>query len=146
MRIVLDTNILVRANAKALGPARELILAITHGPSIFILSPFLISEVERVLLYPRVRSLWQLSDSGILEHVDFLKANAELIYPTQTGRTVVADPQDDAVMHTATAGQADVICTLDRHFYSQSVTSYCRQRGIRVLDDVALLDELRQQE
>ena len=146
MRIVLDTNVLVRANAKALGPAHELIRAIIDGPSVLILLPFLISEVERVLFYPRVRSLWQLSDSGIREHLDLLKANAELIYPTQTERTVVVDPQDDAVIHTATAGRADVICTLDRHFYAEGVTSYCRQRGIRVLDDVALLDELRRQE
>jgi hypothetical protein len=38
MRIVLDTNILVRANAKAKGPARELLLFIVNSP-------------EHVLLY-----------------------------------------------------------------------------------------------
>ena len=52
MRIVLDTNVLVRANAKALGPARELILTIIKSSSTFFLSPFLISEVERVLSCP----------------------------------------------------------------------------------------------
>jgi predicted nucleic acid-binding protein len=42
MRIVLDTNILVRANAKAKGPARALLLLIVKSPEhVLLLSPFL---------------------------------------------------------------------------------------------------------
>jgi predicted nucleic acid-binding protein len=49
MRIVLDTNILVRANAKARGPARELLLLIVDSPEhTLLLSPFLLEELERV--------------------------------------------------------------------------------------------------
>jgi hypothetical protein len=51
MRIVLDTNILVRANAKVRGPARELLQLIVGSPDhVLLLSPFLQQELERVFL------------------------------------------------------------------------------------------------
>jgi len=49
MSIVLDTNILVRANVKAQGPAREALLKIISGNHVLITSPFLLREVERAL-------------------------------------------------------------------------------------------------
>ena len=56
MRIVLDTNILVRANAKARGPARELLEIIANSPNhTVLLSPFLLDELERGFSYERVR-------------------------------------------------------------------------------------------
>ncbi len=57
MRIVLDTAILVRANAKASGPARRLLEQIALGQHELILSPFLLEETERVLNYPRIQGL-----------------------------------------------------------------------------------------
>ena len=51
MRIVLDTNILVRANAKA----RELLQLIVGLPDhVLLLSPFLQQELERVFSDERV--------------------------------------------------------------------------------------------
>jgi predicted nucleic acid-binding protein len=56
MRIVLDTNILVRANAKARSPARELLqLIVASLDHVLIPSPFLAQELELVFSYERVR-------------------------------------------------------------------------------------------
>jgi predicted nucleic acid-binding protein len=56
MKIVLDTNILVRANARARGPARELLQVIASSPEhTLLLSAFLLQELERVFSYERVR-------------------------------------------------------------------------------------------
>ena len=52
MRIVLDTAILVRATAKAIGPARLLLERIAAGGHELFMSPFLLEETERVLNYP----------------------------------------------------------------------------------------------
>lgn len=51
MRIVLDTNILVRANPKVSpqGLARDLLLTTVSGPHTLILSPAIMVEVQRVL-------------------------------------------------------------------------------------------------
>jgi predicted nucleic acid-binding protein len=64
MRIVLDTNILVRASAKARGPARELLQLIVASPRhVLLLSPFLLQELERVLSYERIRTLSKLTEA-----------------------------------------------------------------------------------
>lgn len=55
MRVLLDTNVLVSAITRRDGPARELTRLMT-GPHVLVTSAFLLSELQRVLAYPRVRS------------------------------------------------------------------------------------------
>ena len=51
MRITLDANILVRANTRAQGPARELLTLIgSRGPHTLVLSRHILSEVKRTLV------------------------------------------------------------------------------------------------
>jgi putative PIN family toxin of toxin-antitoxin system len=142
MRIVLDTNILVRANIKARGPARDLLLKIAYADRILIISPFLLREVERALAYPRLQNLWHLSSQDIQEHVQFLSAISELVHPIIEAPVVLRDPHDDAIVYTAVYGKADVLCTLDRDFFDPKVIAFCRNRGIAVLSDVELLQKL----
>jgi hypothetical protein len=62
MRIVLDTNILVRANPNSNGVARILLLTILESAEhVLVLSPFLLRETERVLNYPRLQAIWPLT-------------------------------------------------------------------------------------
>jgi predicted nucleic acid-binding protein len=56
---------------------------------------------------------------------------------------IASDPDDDPVILTAVRGQADVLCTLDRHLYDPKVRAYCTQRNIDVLTDTELLQQLR---
>ncbi len=39
--------------------------------------------------------------------------------------------------------KANVLCTLDRHLRRQDVREYCERRGIQILTDVELLENLR---
>lgn len=142
MRIVLDTNILVRANIKAQGPAREALLKIISGNHVLITSPFLLREVERALAYPRVRKLWRLSLQDIQEHVQLLVKVSELVHPIIGAPVVLKDPADDPVIYTAVSGKADAICTLDRDFLEAGVVAFCRNHGIFILTDVELLQRL----
>jgi putative PIN family toxin of toxin-antitoxin system len=115
MRIVLDTNILVRANAKARGPARELLQIIIGSPDhTLLLSPFLLQELERVFSYRRVRTLSKLTDDEIAEYLNYLRATdiSELVFPGPAPPVVPSDPNDDPVVHTAVMGRADALCTL----------------------------------
>jgi putative PIN family toxin of toxin-antitoxin system len=139
MRIVLDTNILVRANVKAWGPAREILLRIAHGDHVLITSPFLLREVERALAYPRLQRLWRLSSQDIREHVQFLVKISELVDPVIGAPVVLRDPNDDPVIYTAVSGKAAFLCTLDRDLFEPSVLEFCRNRGISILSDVELL-------
>lgn len=146
MRIVLDTNILVRAHANARGPARELLLLIARTPEhTLLLSPFLLQELERVFGYDRVRELTKLTDEETIEYLRYLRRKdvAEIVFPGIAPRVVPADEEDDPVVHTAVVGRADVLCTLNRHFFAPVVVEYCKERGILLCSDVDLLRVLR---
>src|SRR5271156_4395848 len=58
MRIVVDTNVLVRAAPRAAGPARRLLHEIRTRSHSLILSDFILDELRRVLAYPRVQALF----------------------------------------------------------------------------------------
>jgi len=146
MRIVLDTNILVRANASAKGPARELLQFIVGSTDhTLLLSPFLLQELDRVFSYGRVRALSKLTDWEVAEYLGYLRATevSELVFPGPAPRVVPTDADDDPVVHTAVVGRADGLCTLNRDFYNPSVRDYCRQRGIVIANDVEFLTFLR---
>ena len=142
MRVVPDTAILVRMNAKASGPARRLLERIAFGPYELILSPFLLEETERVLYYPRMQALYDLNPDEIREHIAELVSVAWVVDPVVREPVVLNDPQDDPVIYTAVDGRAEVLCTLDRDFYEPGVIEFCRKHGISVMGDVELLRSL----
>jgi putative PIN family toxin of toxin-antitoxin system len=145
MRITIDTAILVRTNAKATGPARQLLDIIQQCEAVLVLSPFLLQEVERVLGYARVQAIYQLSDAEIRQHLEYLQSIAEIVIPAEGPRVVIKDADDDPVIYTAVAGGADVICTVDRHFYEPDVLAFCSRQGIQLMTEVELLHALRTQ-
>lgn len=64
--------------------------------------------------------------------------------PTAAAAAVVsADPDDDPIVATAVAGQAEVLCTRDRHLRTPAVRAYCSGQGIQVFTDLELLPLLR---
>ena len=144
MRVVLDTNVLVRATKNASGPAREVLCCLDRDEHVLVLSQYLLTELIRVLAYPRVQALHQLTDAECLEFVQSLHDAAEVIVVDDAqSLSVSPDPDDDPVIQTAVQGKANVLCTLDRHLRQEVVQDYCRQHGIDVLTDIELLEVLR---
>lgn len=144
MRVVLDTNVLVRAATPGSGPAREVLRLIRTGPHCLVTSAFLLSELERVLNYPRLRERHQMSHERMRQFIEDYHEAAEVVDVGIAVGPISSDPDDDPVIHTTVAGRADVLCTLDRHLRRDAaVHAYCGEHGIRILDDVALLAELR---
>ena len=138
MRIVLDSNILVRAAWKADGLASRLLRNIAEGPHRLVVSPFILGEVARVLAYPRIQSRWGLTEERIQRHVNRLAAIAEIVETTVAGQVVRADPDDDFIVQTAIAGRAEALCTRDSQLLAPEVVEHCRRHAIRVLDDIDL--------
>ena len=77
MRVVLDSNVLVRAVASPHGPAGELFerLCAQH---VLISSPEMVVELAEVLDYQRIRRLHGLSDEQIAEFIDTIETGALL--------------------------------------------------------------------
>src|SRR6266446_2142919 len=102
MRIVLDTNILARANPRAKGAARALLLAIVESADhVLVVSPFLLRETERVLNYRRLQEIWPLAPTEIEQYTQALQDFAELVNPRVERRVVPGDQEDDPVLEAA---------------------------------------------
>lgn len=139
MRITPDSAILVRASKHNAGPARALIELAYANHHPLILSPYMLREVARVLTYARAKAVFKTDLRDIADFVVFLESISEIYDPVVSEPIVRKDPNDDPVIYTAVVGKADVICTLDRHFYDPPVLEFCRMHNIRVMTDVELL-------
>jgi putative PIN family toxin of toxin-antitoxin system len=143
MRIVLDTNILVRAAASPGGPAGELFERIA-ADHVMVTSVELLSELARVMAYDRVRQLHRLSDAKIGEFIQSIASGAVVIrLSEEPPRVVTNDPDDDRLLATAAVGHADILCTLDRHLFHKDVVAHCQSHAIAIMNDVVLLEKLR---
>ena len=74
MRIVLDTNALVRAHGKSSEQARNLLVELLKRDDRLILSNEILVEVARVLRYPRFQALFGLTEEELLEYTQFLQS------------------------------------------------------------------------
>lgn len=144
MRVVLDTNILARARTGPRGPAGDA-LRIVLQDQLLIVSPSLLTELSRVLKYPRMRELHGADDAGIDEYIRDLQQAACVVAPAEplNPPLVTNDPDDDAVIAAALAGAATVICTRDRHLLHTDVRAQCAGIGIKILTELELLAQIR---
>ena len=143
MRVVLDTTILVRAGASPHGLARHLLLAIITAKHPLILSNEMLHELAKVLRYPRVMAIHRLPETKIYDFVEFLREAAEIVPLNPLFTAPIRDINDLIVLQTAVIGEADVICTTDRDFFQPATSMFLHQLGIAVMDDIALIKQLR---
>jgi putative PIN family toxin of toxin-antitoxin system len=143
MIVTFDSSILVRATKRSNGPARRVIGALAaHPDHVIALSLFILGEVGKVLSYPRMQMLFGLTAEEIHGHVNFLRAISRIVQPQIGLPVVLLDPNDDAVLYTAVAAGADILCVRDRHFYDDHVLAFCARENILVMDELTLLEIL----
>jgi putative PIN family toxin of toxin-antitoxin system len=109
-RIVLDTNVLVSALGWR-GPSHDIVASCLDYKYDLLLSPDLLTELEKVLRYPK----FHFQDSAILDYLTLLAKSAEIVIPDLKVAIVQADPDDNRVLECALAGNAEVIVTGDDH-------------------------------
>jgi putative PIN family toxin of toxin-antitoxin system len=143
VRVLLDVNILVRANEHSQGPARALLRTLIAQRHTILISSEMLVELARVLRYPRVQALYRLSEEQIYEYVQYLRVACEVVRVDQPRNVLMRDPNDIAVLQAAIGGEADVICTLDGDFYDPETREFCAMLGIEVCTDVDLASKLR---
>ena len=143
MRIVLDTTILVRTTEKSQGPARQLLLEIIGEGQSLVPSNEILSEVAKVLRYPRLQEFYGLSEDRIYEFIGLLRDVAEIVVLSPFLILPSRDANDIVILQTAILGEADVLCSKDEDFYSPPASEFLRKAEIVVMDDVSLLHRLR---
>ena len=108
MRIVPDTNILVSAEISDRGAVNQL-LRILIAAHYIVLSDAILNELTRIL-----SARFGYSNEAVSEVIARLTVGAEIVEPTTFDRQICRDPDDDAILGTAVAGNADCIVTGDR--------------------------------
>ncbi len=136
---MLDTNALVRAHIRSSSQARDLLDEILTQRHHLVTSNEILVELTRVLRYPRFQSLYGLTESDLLEYVQFLQSVSHVVLLDPQYRAPLRDPNDLIVLQTAERGEADILCTHDTDFYDHATLSYCAARGIEVCQELTLL-------
>jgi putative PIN family toxin of toxin-antitoxin system len=143
VRILLDNAILVRASATGRGLARDLLIQIVESQHVLLLSNEMLYELAKVLRYPEILALHGLSEERVYDYIGFLREVAQIIALNPLFTAPIRDANDIMVMQTAILGEADVLCTRDKDFFENPAYEYLDKIGIVVLDDIALMHELR---
>lgn len=100
----------------------------------------MLRELERVLSYPRLLKRSGLTSDAIAEYLEKLAAVSCLVAPQDVPAKLLGDPTDAAILGTALAGNADVLCTRDADLLEEKVQEFCAARGLQVLTDLELID------
>lgn len=120
VRILHDTNILVRAAISPDGLARKIPDRIRDREEhVLVVSSHVLSEVADVLSRPRMRARWPLTDDEIQRYRQFLSAAGE-----EVSTPAIADPKDQAIIEAAVAARVDAIRTGDVHSEAPSVREF----------------------
>ncbi|NIP33283.1 MAG: putative toxin-antitoxin system toxin component, PIN family [Thermoplasmata archaeon] len=109
MRVVLDTNVLVSAH---LWKGNEWVVLglCRRGDLLSVTSPFILSELERVL-----NQKFKEADGEVSQYITELVTMSDIVIPAGNLSVIDFDPDDDIVLETALVGHADAIITGDSH-------------------------------
>ncbi len=126
MRLVLDTNVVI-SGLLWIGSPRELLALAKDGRYQLFTSAALLEELTTVLERSKFKK--KLAASGLTadEIVDRYALLAKLVRVGATQR-IVADPNDDVVIATALAAEADLIVSGDSHLLALKTF-----KGIRIV-------------
>jgi putative PIN family toxin of toxin-antitoxin system len=143
-KIVLDTNIIARAVVSPRGLAAELFQRVISKENLLCTSGFMLAELDRVLRYPRLRKIHDLSD---IEIEDFVRSVQQLavVIDVEAAQTanITRDRDDDPVIATAIRTKAKYLCSIDQDIHAADVVEHCLAFGVEVVSDVTLIQILR---
>ena len=111
MRIVLDTNVLVSALISREGPPGRVLAAVKHEGLTLVTSAAQLSELRAVLSREQLRPYIRPEEAEDL--LGNLQAVGEVVANLPT-TNVSPDPDDNLILATAIAGQADLIVSGDK--------------------------------
>ncbi len=128
MKIVLDANQFVSAVLVPWGQPAQIMALWRQNLIQVVVSPPIMAEVRRVLLYPRLQQRHGWSEEQVDQFLDNAQAAAIVTPGLLAVDSVPGDPTDDKYLTCAAEGEAEYIVTGDQHLLR--LTTW---RGIRVM-------------
>jgi putative PIN family toxin of toxin-antitoxin system len=117
LKLVLDTNILIKARRSRVGASNALLRMADQGTFRMMVSVPLFLEYEAVLTRPEHLLTSRLTARQALDFLDYLAGIVEPVKLHYLWRPQLSDVADEMVLETAINGRADYIVTFNtRHF------------------------------
>ena len=138
MIIVLDTNVIVSALLSPHGPPAEIIKLWEADRIEVATSPALLTELERVLAYPRIREHFE-DPGNVTALLKRFRMVTTLVEPETSLDVIDRDPPDNRVLECAVAASAAYIISGDDHLLA--IGDY---RGIVILKSADFLLVMKQ--
>lgn len=136
--MVLDSNVWISG---FLVPGRQpsrLALALIQGQHQGLISPYILSEIERALSSLRLSQRYQIRREEIIQFLLTLQTRLEIVEPmpfTYPAR----DPNDLPIVGTALAGRASYLVTGDRDLLDDAnLKEWARKQGLQIISPADL--------
>lgn len=138
LRVVLDANVVASGLITPGGTCgRILAIGARGGAFRMILSPAILREYRRILLYPKVSRYHGLSEAEVRAYVRALEFVSDVV-PGALGLEVVAsDPDDDKYVVAAVEGMATHVVSGDHHLLDIALHD-----GVRMISPAMFLHAL----
>ncbi len=123
MKLVLDTNVFVAGLAYPAGPPGRIVTAWRSGSLQVVLSPWILTEIERVL--PRLARQTALTAGDIRDLVDSLALMADIVEPdadalARAAAAGIRDTGDEPVLAALLASDSEMLVTGDKDLLALS--------------------------
>jgi len=137
MRVVLDANQFVSAVLVPGGRPAQILQAWRTGHFELVLSPAILAEIRRVLLYPRLQRKHGWSEAQIDDFLAGITSAATLMPGTLSIQAVPDDPTDDKYVACALEAGAKYIVSGDKH-----LTRLRRYQGIEIVTTAFFIERV----
>ena len=135
LRVVLDANQFVSAILVPVGHPAQILNAWRRGDLDLLISPAILAEVRRVLLYPRLQRRHAWDEARVDSFLEGVWLAAIPTPGTTAVEAVPDDPSDDKYLVCALEGSAQYIIIGDRHLLRLDPW-----RGMRIVPPAVFLE------
>ena len=135
MKIVVDANLFASGLIKPNSNPSKILNLIKQNQVELILSPAIIKEIKRILLYPKLQKYHRKTAQEIDVYFEDILMFAWIVEGEKTVDVIKADPTDNKYLACAYEGEADYIVFGDHHLLD--IETY---EGIEILKAKSFLN------
>ena len=140
-KVVFDTNVFISAIIKGKSNPGRLLDMVRGGEIELVLSPEILSEIQAVLHYPKIKKIHQLQSEAINAFLKHIASIAQVVQPAKHLGVIKDDPSDNIYLECAVEAHADFIVSGDHH-----LTDLKAYEGIRIMDPATFLRTIHDEE
>jgi len=132
--VVFDTNVIVSALGFRGTPLEAVVYALNDTETEVVASEATLAELERVMTYDRL----PFTDRDREQFLSILRREVAVATPAESVEAVERDPDDDAFLECALAGDADFLVSGDDHLLELGPF-----RGVEIVSPADFLEIVR---